>query len=203
MATQRADDEHDGRRPRRRRGWWGRAHGGSDVGSPDGSPGGSRGGSPGVGHAVGHANSPGAGHENSPDGSPGNSSGASHAASHVDAPWRIGDNIIHPDVDGSPEPSAEVYARAFMPFCKSTRRCRSCSAAGSARGRCGANTTRPFSLPLERRSALENHRRRAWQGHREARAADDADPPRQAPTLHRGRVADPSARTDLGRVLKY
>src|SRR5258705_7641440 len=116
MATQRADDEHDGRQPRRRRGWWGRAHGGSDVGSPDGSPGGSRGGSPGVGHAVGHANSPGAGHENSPDGSPGNSPGASHAASHVDAPWRIGDSIIHPDVDGSPEPPAEVYARAFIGY---------------------------------------------------------------------------------------
>jgi hypothetical protein len=44
------------------------------------------------------------------------SPGASHATSHVDAPWRIGDSIIHPDVDGSPESPAEVYARAFISF---------------------------------------------------------------------------------------
>jgi hypothetical protein len=104
----------------------GHAH--SPDNSPDGSPGGLHGGSPGVGHAVGHANSPGAGHAvshaaspgASPTASPGNSpSGspaASHAASHVDAPWRIGDSIIHPEIDGEPEPPAEAYARAFIGF---------------------------------------------------------------------------------------
>ena len=65
-----------------------------------------------VGHAVNHAASPG----NSPGGSPGASHAASHAASHGDAPWRFGDHIVHPDVDGSPEPSAEEYARAFIGF---------------------------------------------------------------------------------------
>jgi hypothetical protein len=82
----------------------GRAHGNSDSGSPGGSPGGSPDGSPG--------GSP----DGSPGGSHGGSPGASHAASHVDAPWRVGDSIVHPDVDGSPEPPAEVYARAFIDF---------------------------------------------------------------------------------------
>jgi hypothetical protein len=35
--------------------------------------------------------------------------------SHVDAPWRLGDSIIHPDIDVH-EPPAEVYAHAFIAF---------------------------------------------------------------------------------------
>ena len=116
MAFQRADnDEND--RPRRP--WWGGR--GAPHAAPEGAP---HAGSPGlghavspavnhaVGHAVNHAASPG----NSPGGSPGASHAASHAASHGDAPWRFGDHIVHPDVDGSPEPSAEEYARAFIGF---------------------------------------------------------------------------------------
>jgi hypothetical protein len=110
MAVQRADNEFD--RPRRR--WWRRGD----------SPGGSPGLSHAVNHAVGHDVSHAAGHANSPENSPGappgNSPGASHArshtASHVDAPWRLGNSIIHPDIDGEPEPPAEVYARAFIAF---------------------------------------------------------------------------------------
>ena len=82
----------------------GRRHGGS--------PGGSHAGSPGLSHAVGHA----AGHAVNHAASPGNSPGGSPGASHGDAPWRFGDHIVHPDVDGSPEPSAEAYARAFIDF---------------------------------------------------------------------------------------
>ena len=46
-----------------------------------------------------------------PGGSP-----AAPAASHVDVPWRIGDSIVHPEIDGIPVEPAEDYARAFVAY---------------------------------------------------------------------------------------
>ncbi len=111
MAVQRADPEYD--RPRQR--WWNRGsapHAANHVASHD------------VNHDVSHASGHAVGHDVSH--APGHvvsspvSSGASHARSPARKPARkpvrIGDAIVHPDIDGLPVPGPDEYAREFVSF---------------------------------------------------------------------------------------
>ena len=109
MAVQRADDDYD--RPRR---WWDRA--GLPVGSPDLSQAANDAVSQAVSQAASHAVDQAVSQASWPAGSPATSSARSPARSPATKPVRIGDTIVHPDIDGLPVPAADEYARVFVGF---------------------------------------------------------------------------------------
>src|SRR5262249_6535488 len=95
--------------------WWRRRDGNSGV-------------PPGAASGLASAASPAASPGTSPVGSPGLNHDASHALNHAGShagnsggmhaagPCRIGDSIVHPDIDGSPTLSAEAYACGFIEY---------------------------------------------------------------------------------------